>query len=89
MLLGFCARVHFHPHQLHRVALNPEPRIPKPEPDDAALTDIMFRTVVRSVSLANERRIQFLVSVPSCASIVSYVMGGRVGMGMPCLTRSS
>ena len=30
-----------------------------------------------------------VTSPPSCASTVSYVVGGRVGMGMPCLARSS
>ena len=30
-----------------------------------------------------------VISIPGCASTVSYVVGWRVGMGMPCLTRSS
>ena len=34
-------------------------------------------------------RLAGVTSAPSCASTVSYVVGGRVGMGMPCLTRSS
>eukprot|EP00959_Pyramimonas_sp_CCMP1952_P305924 6401669-Pyramimonas_sp.AAC.1 len=44
-------------------------------------------TVAAASALPNQ--LTDVISAPGCASTLSYIAGGRVGMGMPCMSRSS
>ena len=51
---------------------------------------VLASTSVTAIAAASAvpKQLADVISVPRCASTVSYVVGVRVGMGMPCLTRS-